>query len=99
MKKKYKESKDKVIINLSDYFVLHKIMATANSEDQYFRRISLLLIYGISFRHKKEAIYGFFFVPKGVPFSCLRADVSYFLCCTQQMIPVYERVGVSLVDL
>ena len=37
-KKKCKESKDKLIINLSDYFVLHKIMETANSEDQYFRR-------------------------------------------------------------
>ena len=34
--KKCKESKDKLIINVSDYFVLHKIIETANSEDQYF---------------------------------------------------------------
>ena len=34
MKKKCKESKDKLIINLSDYFVLHKILETANSENQ-----------------------------------------------------------------
>ena len=38
MKKKCKESKDKLIIKLSDYFVLHKILKTANSEDQYFSR-------------------------------------------------------------
>ena len=37
MKKKCKESKDgELIINLSDYFVLHKILESANSEDQYF---------------------------------------------------------------
>ena len=38
MKKKCKESKDKLIINLSEYFVLHKILETGNSEDQYFSR-------------------------------------------------------------
>ena len=38
MKKKCKESKDKLIINLSNYFVLHKILETANSENQYFSR-------------------------------------------------------------
>ena len=36
LKKKCKESKDKLIKNLLDYFVLHKILETANSEDQYF---------------------------------------------------------------
>ena len=36
-KKKCKESKDKLIITLQDYFVLHKILETANSEDKYFR--------------------------------------------------------------
>ena len=61
MKKKCKESKDKLIINLSDYFVLHKILETANSENQYFSR------------HPR-----------------LKVDL---------WIPVYERVGVSLVDL
>ena len=60
-KKKFKESKGKLIINLSDYFVLHKILETANSEDQYF---------------------------SGHP--RLKVDLR---------IPVYERVGVSLVDL
>ena len=33
-KKKSRESKDKLIINLSNYFVLHKILETANSENQ-----------------------------------------------------------------
>ena len=33
-KKKCRESKDKLIINLSNYFVLHKILETANSENQ-----------------------------------------------------------------
>ena len=61
VKKKIKESKGKLIINLSDYFVLHKILETANSEDQYFSR------------HPR-----------------LKVDLR---------IPVYERVGVSLVDL
>ena len=61
MKKKCKESKDKLIINLSDYFVLHKILETANSENKYFSR------------HPR-----------------LKVDL---------WIPVYERVGVSLVDL
>ena len=37
-KRKCKESKDKLIINLSDYFVLHKILETANSENQDFSR-------------------------------------------------------------
>ena len=60
-KKKCKESKDKLIINLSNYFVLHKILKTANSEDQYFSK------------HPR-----------------LKVDL---------WIPVYERVGVSLVDL
>ena len=60
-KKKCKESKDKLIILLSDYFDLHKILKTANSEDQYFSR------------HPG-----------------LKVDL---------WIPVYERVGVSLVDL
>ena len=62
MKKKCKESKDReLIINLSDYFVLHKILKTANFEDQYFSK------------HPR-----------------LKVDL---------WIPVYERVGVSLVDL
>ena len=60
-KKKCEESKDKLIINLSDYFVLHKILKTANFEDQYFSK------------HPR-----------------LKVDL---------WIPVYERVGVSLVDL
>ena len=38
VKKKCKESKDKLIVNLSDYFVLHKILETANSENQDFSR-------------------------------------------------------------
>ena len=63
MKKKCKESKDKLIINHSDYFVLHKIMETANSENQDFNR------------HPRLKVVLFF------------------------RIPVYERVGVSLVDL
>ena len=37
-KRKCKESKDKLIINLSDYFVLHKILETANSGNQDFSR-------------------------------------------------------------
>ena len=38
------ESKDKLIINLSDYFVLHKILETANSENQDFSRHSRLKV-------------------------------------------------------
>ena len=83
MKKKCKESKDKLIINLSDYFVLHKILETANSENQDFSRHS---------RQERMSILScprlkvdFFLIPKGVFF--------FF------RIPVYQRVGVSLVDL
>ena len=59
-KKKYKESKDKLIINLSDYFVLYKILETANSENQDFSRHPRLKVDFSSF---------FFLMPKGVLFS------------------------------
>ena len=55
-KKKCKESKDKLIINLSDYFVLHKILETANFENQDFNRHPRLKV-------------DFFLMPKGVLFS------------------------------
>ena len=61
-KKKCKESKDKLIINLSDYFVLHKILETANSENDNFSR------------HPRLKVDFFFFsMPKGVLFqySCI----------------------------
>ena len=74
MKKKCKESKDKLIINLSDYFALHKILETANSENQDFSR------------HPRLKVDFFCLMPK--------AQRSTFF-----RIPVYERVGVSLVDL
>lgn len=57
-KKKRKESKDKLIINLSDYFVLLKILETVNSEDQYFSRHPRL----------KKGLR-LLFVPKGAPLS------------------------------
>ena len=60
--KKCKESKDKLIINLSDYFVLHKILETANSENQYFSR-----------RPRLKVDFFFFECPKGYFFqdSCI----------------------------
>ena len=70
-KKKCKESKDKLIINLSDYFVLHKILETANSENDNFSR------------HPRLKVDFFFNAQRDTFFR----------------IPVYERVGVSLVDL
>ena len=73
-KKKCKESKDKLIIDISDYFVLHKILETANSENQDFRR------------HHRLKVDFFGLTPKAQ-----RGTFS--------MIPVYERVGVSLADL
>ena len=76
MKKKCKESKDKLIINLSNYFVLHKILETANSENQDCSRHPRL---------KVDCFFFFFF------FNAQRG--TFF------RIPVYERVGVSLVDL
>ena len=72
--KKCKESKDKLIINLSNYFIRHKILETANSENQDCRR------------HPRLKVNFFFFF-----FNAQRG--TFF------RIPVYERVGVSLVDL
>ena len=69
--KKCKESKDKLIINLSDYFVLHKILETANSENQDFSR------------HPRLKVDFFLNAQRGTFFR----------------IPVYEELGVSLVDL
>ena len=71
-KKKCKESKDReLIINLSDYVVLHKILETANSEDQYFSR------------HPRLKVDFFFWnAQRGTFFR----------------IPVYQKLGVSLVD-
>ena len=60
--KKCKESKDKLIINLLDYFVLHKILETAKSENQDCRR------------HPRLKVDFFFFeCPKGYFFqdSCI----------------------------
>ena len=54
-KKKCRESKDKLIINLSNYFVLHKILETANSENQDCSRHPRLKV-------------DFFLMPKGVLF-------------------------------
>ena len=76
-KKKCKESKDKLIINLSNYFVRHKILETANSENQDCSR------------HPRLQVDGFFFFV--FFFNAQRG--TFF------RIPVYERVGVSLVDL
>ena len=73
-KKKCKESKDKLIINLSNYFVRHKILETANSENQDCSRHPRL---------KVDCFFFFFNAQRGTFFR----------------IPVYERVGVSLVDL
>ena len=80
-KKKCKESKDKLIINLSDYFVLHKILETANSENQDFSRHP---------RQERMSIL-----------SCPRLKVDFFKFPKGYFfrIPVYQRVGVSLVDL
>ena len=75
VKKKCKESKDKLIINLSNYFVRHKILETANSENQDCSRHPRL---------KVDCFFFFFF----------DAQRGNFF-----RIPVYERVGVSLVDL
>ena len=79
MKKKCKESKDKLIINLSNYFVRHKILETAKSENQDCSRHPRLQS-GLFF------VFLFFFF-----FNAQRG--TFF------RIPVYERVGVSLVDL
>ena len=70
-KRKCKESKDKLIINLLDYFVLHKILETANSENQDCRR------------HPRLKVDFFLNAQRGTFFR----------------IPVYEELGVSLVDL
>ena len=56
-KEKRKVSKDKLIINLSDYFVLLKILETVNYEDQYFIRLPRL-----------KGVLGFFLYLKGYLF-------------------------------
>ena len=81
-KKKCKESKGKLIINLSNYFVRHKILETANSENQDCSR------------HPRLKLAWFFFFFFFFLFFFLNAQRGTFF-----RIPVYERVGVSLVDL
>ena len=80
MKKKCKESKDKLIINLSNYFVRHKILETAKSENQDCSRHPRLKV---DFFCCCFVLFFFFNAQRGTFFR----------------IPVYERVGVSLVDL
>ena len=71
-----------LIINLSNYFVRHKILETANSENQDCSR------------HPRLKVDCFFL--------CFFFCVCFFFNAqrgTFFRIPVYERVGVSLVDL
>ena len=64
-KKKCKESKDKLIINISDYFVLHKILETANSENDDFSRHPRLKMDFFFFLNAQRGTFSGFLYMKG----------------------------------